>query len=111
MIFLTVVTGIARIGDMRKLGRVGLKALPLLRSGDHARAAGGVRSGQASSTRSRNQRKRPRLLDARAVQQYTKSGKQLHAVDFVLHIIPDTLAGAFANGEILQVLLIAILFG
>jgi len=50
-------------------------------------------------------------LDAKAVQQYTASGKQLHAVDFLLHIIPDTFVGAFANGEILQVLLIAILFG
>src|ERR1035441_7799319 len=50
-------------------------------------------------------------LDASAVQQYTTSGKQLHAVDFLLHMIPDTLVGAFANGEILQVLLIAIFNG
>ena len=53
----------------------------------------------------------PSTLDATAVQQYTTQGKQLHAVDFILHIIPDTVVGAFANGEILQVLLIAILFG
>ena len=50
-------------------------------------------------------------LDAKAVQQYATSGKQMTAVEFLLHIIPDTLVGAFANGEILQVLLIAIFFG
>ena len=110
VIFLTVVTGIARIGDMRKLGRVGLKALVYFEVVTTIALFVGfvvvkvVQPGSGINASAAT-------LDASAVQQYTASGKQLHAVDFVLHMIPDTLVGAFANGEILQVLLIAILFG
>ena len=110
VIFLTVVTGIARIGDMRKLGRVGLKALLYFEVVTTIALFVGfvvvkvVQPGAGMNVTAAT-------LDATAVQQYTTSGKQLHAVDFVLHMIPDTLVGAFANGEILQVLLIAILFG
>jgi aerobic C4-dicarboxylate transport protein len=110
VIFLTVVTGIARIGDMRKLGRVGLKALVYFEVVTTIALFVGfvvvkvVQPGAGINATAAT-------LDAKAVQQYATSGKQLHAVDFVLHMIPDTLVGAFANGEILQVLLIAILFG
>ncbi len=110
VIFLTVVTGIARIGDMRKLGRVGLKALVYFEVVTTlALLVGfvvvkGVQPGAGINATAAT-------LDAAAVQQYAAPGKQIHAVDFLLHIIPDTLVGAFANGEILQVLLVAILFG
>src|SRR5260370_5258189 len=110
VIFLTVVTGIARIGDMRKLGRVGIKALVYFEVVTTIALLVGfvvvktVQPGAGINATAAT-------LDAAAVQQYTTSGKQLHAVDFVLHMIPDTLAGAFANGEILQVLLIATPFG
>jgi len=50
-------------------------------------------------------------LDAKAVEQYASSAKGQGTVDFLLHIIPDTVVGAFAQGEILQVLLFAVLFG
>ena len=110
VIFLTVVTGIARIGDMRKLGRVGLKALVYFEVVTSIALLVGyvvvkvVQPGAGINATAAT-------LDAKAVQQYATSGERLHAVDFVLHMIPDTLVGAFANGEILQVLLIAILFG
>jgi aerobic C4-dicarboxylate transport protein len=110
VIFLTVVTGIARIGDMRKLGRVGLKALLYFEVVTTVALMVGfvvvkvVQPGAGINATAAT-------LDAKAVQQYTSSGKQLHAVDFVLHMIPDTVVSAFANGEILQVLLLAILFG
>jgi aerobic C4-dicarboxylate transport protein len=110
VIFLTVVTGIARIGDMRKLGRVGLKALLYFEVVTTLALFVGfavvkvVQPGAGINASAAT-------LDARAVQQYTTSGSHMTAVEFLLHIIPDTLVGAFANGEILQVLLIAILFG
>src|SRR5215813_8203778 len=110
VIFLTVVTGIARIGDMRKLGRVGLKALLYFEVVTTAALVMGlvvVKVVQPGAGINAN----PATLDIKAVQQYATSGKQLTATDFMLHMIPDTLVGAFANGEILQVLLIAILFG
>ncbi len=53
----------------------------------------------------------PATLDATAVAQYAAQGRGLHAVDFLLNIIPATVTSAFAQGDILQVLLVAILFG
>src|SRR5207253_2874089 len=50
-------------------------------------------------------------LDAGSVAAYTRPGQLQGAVDFILHVIPGSLVGAFAEGEILQVLLIAVLFG
>jgi aerobic C4-dicarboxylate transport protein len=49
--------------------------------------------------------------DASQVADYTAKAASMNAVDMVLHVIPDTFAGAFAAGDILQVLLLAILFG
>ena len=110
VIFLTVVTGIARIGDLHKLGRVGLKALlyfEVVTTAALLVGFGVVKAVQPGTGINAT----AATLDAGAVQQYTSSAKQLHAADFFLHMIPDTLIGAFANGEILQVLVVAILFG
>jgi aerobic C4-dicarboxylate transport protein len=110
IIFCTVVTGIAIMGDLKKIGRVGAKAqlnfevvttmaliigLVVARElqpghGIHANAA---------------------TLDASSVSQYTTAAKQQSTVDFLLHIIPNTFVSAFSDGEILQVLLIAVLAG
>src|SRR5204863_113267 len=51
------------------------------------------------------------MANAQAVANYAKQAEGQKSVDFFLHIIPDTVVGAFANGEILQVLLFSILFG
>ena len=53
----------------------------------------------------------PSTLDTKAVAQYTTSGEHLSTVDFIMNIIPDQMVNAFAKGEILQILLIAIMFG
>lgn len=111
IIFLTVVTGIAGIGDMKKLGRVGLKSLLYFEViTTFALFIGlivvkvvqpGVGINADAST-----------LDAKSVEQYTKAAQTGgSAWDFVLHIVPDTVGGAFASGEILQVLFFAVLFG
>jgi aerobic C4-dicarboxylate transport protein len=53
----------------------------------------------------------PATLDAKSVETYAKGAQKLSTIDFILHIIPDTVVDAFAKGEILQVLLFAVLFG
>jgi aerobic C4-dicarboxylate transport protein len=53
----------------------------------------------------------PRTLDASAIAQYTGSGAKLSTVDFLLGVIPDTFVGAFAHGDLLPVLVLALLFG
>jgi aerobic C4-dicarboxylate transport protein len=110
VIFCTVVTGIANIGDMKKLGRVGIKALLYFEVVTTVALLIGltvVKIVQPGAGINAN----PATLDAKAVAQYATSGSQLHAVDFLLNIIPDTIMGAFARGEILQILFVAILFG
>ena len=110
IIFFTVVVGIASIGDMRKLGRVGLKALLYFEAVTTAALLIGltvvtiVQPGAGMNVN-------PATLDAKAVAQYAAQGRELHAVDFLLNIIPTTVTNAFAQGDILQVLLVAILFG
>jgi aerobic C4-dicarboxylate transport protein len=110
VIFCTVVTGIANIGDLKKLGRVGIKALLYFEVVTTVALFIGlavVKIVQPGAGINAN----PATLYATAVQQYATSGKEIHAVDFLLNIIPDTIMGAFARGEILQILFIAILFG
>jgi aerobic C4-dicarboxylate transport protein len=110
IIFLTVVIGIAGIGDLKRLGRIGLKALLYFEVVSTASLLIGlvvvswVQPGRGINAS-------PATLDASAVAQYAAAGKSQSTSDFLLHIIPDTVVGAFAQGEILQVLLFAILFG
>jgi aerobic C4-dicarboxylate transport protein len=110
LIFFTVIVGIASIGDMKKLGRVGIKALLYFEVVTTVALAIGllvvtiVQPGRGMNVN-------PATLDATAIRDYASQGQQLHAVDFLLNVIPETLTGAFAKGEILQVLLLAILFG
>ncbi len=110
VIFFTVVVGIASIGDMRKLGRVGLKALVYFEVVTSVALAIGLivvkalRPGAGMNVDASK-------LDATAIQTYAAQGQHLSSVDFVMNIIPKTFIGAFAEGEILQVLLLAILVG
>lgn len=111
IIFATVVVGLAGMGDLKKVGRVGGRALLYFEivstlalviglvvanvfepgAGVHANAA---------------------TLDAKSVASYAKAAAQGQSTaEFLLHIIPNTFVGAFAEGEILQVLLLAVLFG
>jgi aerobic C4-dicarboxylate transport protein len=108
IIFCTVVSGIAHIQDAKKVGRIGVKALVYfevvstfalmigLVVGNLARPGADFGSGAAN---------------AQAVATYAKQAEGQKSVDFILHIIPDTVVGAFAQGEILQVLLFSVLFG
>jgi aerobic C4-dicarboxylate transport protein len=108
IIFCTVVSGIAHIQDARKVGRIGVKALVYfevvstfalvigLVIGNVARPGSGFGGAMA---------------DAAKVAGFAKQAEAQKTVDFFLHIIPDTVVGAFASGDILQVLLFSILFG
>jgi len=110
VIFLSVVVGIASVGDTRKLGRVGLKALFYFEAVTALALLIGM--GVARTLQpGRGMNIDPATLDASAVAKYASQGSQLGAADFLLNIIPETFVGAFTNGEILQVLLLAILCG
>lgn len=107
IIFCTVVSGIAHIDDAKKVGRVGVKALIYFEIVSTFALAIGLVVGNLVAPGHGFQGK----ADAAAVAQYTAPEKQQKSVDFVMNIIPDSVVGAFAKGDVLQVLLFSILFG
>ncbi len=111
IIFCTVVTGIAGMEDMKKVGRVGGKALIYFEVVSTLALVIGLVVGNIVHTGRRVQRQsRPRWTPRRW-QDYAGAAKAQNVPDFLMHIIPTTVVDAFAKGDILQVLLISLLFG
>jgi aerobic C4-dicarboxylate transport protein len=110
VIFLTVVTGIAGMSDLKAFGRVGAKAMAYFLTFSTLALAVGLLVGNIASPGS-GLNIDPATLDAGAVSSYVGKAKEQSVTEFVLHIIPDTAVSAFTSGEILQVLFVAILFG
>ena len=107
IIFCTVVSGIAHVQDARKVGRVGVKALLYFEIVSTFALVLGLVMGNLVQA---GHGLAPRT-DAAAVANYVKRAEGQKAVDFFLNIIPDSVVGALARGDVLQVLLFAILFG
>jgi aerobic C4-dicarboxylate transport protein len=107
IIFCTVVSGIAHIQDARKVGRVGVKALVYFEVVSSFALILGLLVGNLIQV-GHGLGAHP---DAAAVATFVKQAEAQKSVDFVLNIIPDSVVGALARGDILQVLLFAILFG
>ncbi|MGC9967141.1 MAG: dicarboxylate/amino acid:cation symporter [Syntrophobacteraceae bacterium] len=110
IIFCTVVIGIAKMGHMRDVGRVGIKALIYFEAMSTIALIIGLvvvnvlRPGAGINAD-------PATLDTTAISSYATAA-QIHTTgEFFLNIIPSTVFDAFAKGEILQVLLFSILFG
>jgi len=110
IIFCTVVVGIAGMEDMKKVGKTGGYALLYFEIVSSIALIVGlvivnvVQPGQGMNVD-------PATLDTKSIAAYTGPGKMQGTVDFLLAIIPSTVVDAFAKGEMLQVLLIALLFG
>ncbi|HEY1147673.1 MAG TPA: dicarboxylate/amino acid:cation symporter [Pseudoduganella sp.] len=110
VIFCTVVSGIANMQDVKKIGRVGGKALIYFEVVSTFALIIGlfvaniIQPGHGFNAD-------PATLDTKAIAQYTEKAKHQSTVEFVMNIIPNTVFDAFAKGDILQVLLVAILFG
>jgi aerobic C4-dicarboxylate transport protein len=107
IIFCTVVSGISHIQDAKKVGRVGIKALVYFEVVSSFALIIGLIMGNLIQV-GHGLAAKP---DAAAVANYVDQAKAQKSVDFVLNIIPDSVVGALARGDILQVLLFAILFG
>jgi len=110
IIFCTVVVGIAGMEDMKKVGKTGGLALLYFEIvSTIALLVGLVLVNLLQPGAGMNID--PATLDTKAIASYTGPGKMTGTVDFLLNVIPSTVVDAFAKGEILQVLLIAVLFG
>jgi aerobic C4-dicarboxylate transport protein len=110
IIFATVVTGIAKMGDLNKVGRVGLKALIYFEVLSTLALTIGLIVGKII-TPGAGMNVNPATLDTRLIASYTAPSAHLSTMDFIMNIIPKDVADAFARGEILQVLFFSILFG
>jgi len=110
VIFCTVVTGIAGVEDMKKVGKTGGLALIYFEAMSTVALILGLvvinilRPGSGMNVD-------PHTLDTASVAAYTGPGKLQSVTDFLLNVIPTTVVDSFAKGEILQVLLFAVLFG
>jgi len=110
VIFCTLVTGIAGMEDMKKVGRVGGKALLYFELVSTMALLIGLLVGNLAHPGS-GFNIDPKTLDARAVAEYAGQAKAQSITDFLVHIIPNTIVDAFSRGDILQVLLVSVLFG
>ncbi|WP_194712440.1 dicarboxylate/amino acid:cation symporter [Noviherbaspirillum soli] len=110
IIFCTVVVGIAGMEDMKKVGKTGGLALLYFEIVSSIALVVGlvivnlVQPGVGMNID-------PASLDTKGIAAYTGPGKMQNTTDFLLNVIPSTVVDAFAKGEILQVLLFAVLFG
>ena len=108
VIFLTIVGGVAHTTDLKRVGRVGLKALVYFEVVTTFALVIGlvvmnvVRPGEGIDA------SRVATGDVSA---FAAQAKELRFVDFLTHIVPSSVVGAFAQGEILQVVFFSILFG
>ena len=110
IIFCTVVVGIAGMEDMKKVGKTGGLALLYFEIVSSLALAVGliiinfVEPGSGMNVD-------VATIDTKGIAAYTGPGKMVGTVDFLLNIIPNSVVDAFAKGEILQVLLFAVMFG
>ncbi len=109
IIFLTIVTGISHVGDIKKVGRIGGKALIYFEIVTTIALMLGMvamnlfRPGDGFDTEH---------VIKGDISRFVKAGQEPHStIDFIMNIIPDTLIGAFAHGDLLQVLFISVMFG
>jgi aerobic C4-dicarboxylate transport protein len=110
IVFTTVVVGIAHMGAMKDVGRIGLRALIYFEVVSTIALLIGlvvVTVLQPGAGLGFD----PATADLKAVAQYTSASQHLSTIDFLLNVIPDTVVGAFARGEVLQVLLFSVVFG
>ncbi|MGE5720891.1 MAG: C4-dicarboxylate transporter DctA [Sphingomonadales bacterium] len=110
VVFVTVVHGIGRINDMRRVGRIALKALVYFEAITILALFVGLiavdlwRPGAGMNID-------PGTLDLSSVQRYVQTAHEQSVSEYLLHIIPTTLISAFTEGDVLQVLLVSLLFG
>ena len=108
IVFLTIVLGIAHTTDLKRVGRVGLKAFIYFEV--VTTFALGIGLVVMNLTRPGAGIDASRVAQG-DISQYTTAAEEMSFIDFFTHIVPSSVVGAFAEGEILQVVFFAVLFG
>jgi aerobic C4-dicarboxylate transport protein len=110
IVFGTVVLGIARMGDMKEVGRVGLKAIVYFEIVSSLALVIGlvivnlVQPGAGMHVDAAS-------IDTKSIADYTAAAQKQNPVDFLFNIIPSSVVDSFARGDMLQIILFSVLFG
>ncbi|RII14771.1 Aerobic C4-dicarboxylate transport protein [Streptomyces sp. YIM 130001] len=110
LVFCVVVFGIAKAGDLKAFGRIGLKALVWFEVATTVALVVGLVAGNLVSPGT-GMNVDPASLDASAVDEKTGGGELPSTSEFILHSLPESAVGAFAENSLLQVLVLACLVG
>ena len=110
IIFCTVVSGMAGMGDIKKVGRVGGKALLYFEVVSTLSLVIGLVAGHLFHPGT-GFNLDPTTINTKALAGFTTAAHQQNTVEFLMQIIPDTVVSAFSTGNVLQILLISVLFG
>ncbi|NFV80066.1 dicarboxylate/amino acid:cation symporter [Magnetospirillum aberrantis] len=110
IVFITVVTGISSMGDMKKVGKVGGKALLYFEVVTTFALAIGLIVVNLIGP-GRGMHVVQGQVDAKAVAKYAAAAHEHDTVSFILNLIPENVVSAFEKGDLLQILLFSILFG
>ncbi len=110
LIFLVLVQGIASMTDLKRVGRVGLKALLYFVAGSAAALFVGILVAQLEQP-GKGLNINPETLDPQSVAVYVTHAKDTGLTALLLDIVPKTFIGAFIHGNVLQVILVALLTG
>ncbi|MDI2032736.1 C4-dicarboxylate transporter DctA [Saccharopolyspora sp. TS4A08] len=111
IVFLTIIGGIASVADLKKVGMTGLKALTYFQVGTIIAMVIGlvainlVRLGEGVNADPST------IQTSGKAQEYIESGESQHWWEFLTNLVPDSFFGAFVEGDILQIIFLAVLFG
>ncbi|MFI6208993.1 C4-dicarboxylate transporter DctA [Streptomyces sp. NPDC051041] len=111
IVFLTIIGGIAGVADLKKVGRTGVKALAYFQIGTVVAMAAGLVAVNLFPLGEGVHADVGELDTAGDAGQYIEKGEHQHWWEFLTNLVPDSFFGAFVEGDILQVIFLAVLFG
>ncbi|MGC9441488.1 C4-dicarboxylate transporter DctA [Streptomyces sp. WG5] len=111
IVFLTIIGGIAGVADLKKVGRTGVKALAYFQIGTIVAMAAGLMAINLFPLGEGVHADVGELDTSGDAGQYIEKGEHQHWWEFLTNLVPDSFFGAFVDGDILQVIFLAVLFG
>ncbi|MFI8895511.1 C4-dicarboxylate transporter DctA [Streptomyces paradoxus] len=111
IVFLTIIGGIAGVADLKKVGRTGVKALAYFQIGTIVAMAAGLVAINLFPLGEGVHADVGELNTSGDAGQYIDKGEHQHWWEFLTHLVPESFFGAFVEGDILQVIFLAVLFG
>jgi aerobic C4-dicarboxylate transport protein len=111
LVFLMVVAGISGMGDLKKVGRVGVKAVVYFEVVTTVALVVGLVAGNLFHPGSGMSPSAPSESQRAVVEKLSGAAKEHSVLDFLLNIVPDNALGAFVHGDVLQIMFFAVLFG